>query len=199
MNNNRNLVTALSSLLLVLVGCSDVSESPQVIQQSVASTPGTFDRTVLPVPDPVFPKITELDARNATAPPPFSVTPPDGAPNVVIVLIDDIGFGASDGFGGAIQTPTLDRLANDGLRFNQFHTTALCSPTRMAILTGRNHHSANAGSVMEVATGRNTACGTPPSGRRSRDGSRDCAPAGPADRAARRRHVTAPSTFRRNA
>jgi len=70
----------------------------------------------------------------------------------VIVLIDDIGFGAATGFGGAIQTPTLDRLAADGLRFNQFHTTALCSPTRMAILTGRNHHSANAGSVMEVAT-----------------------------------------------
>jgi arylsulfatase A-like enzyme len=110
------------------------------------------DRTVLPIPDPVFPKITELDARNAEAPPPFSVTAPEGAPNVVIVLIDDIGFGASTGFGGAIQTPTLDRLAQEGLRYNQFHTTALCSPTRMAILTGRNHHSANAGSVMEVAT-----------------------------------------------
>jgi arylsulfatase A-like enzyme len=100
----------------------------------------------LPIPDPQFPKITELDARKAEAPPPFSVSAPDGAPNVVIVLIDDIGFGA------AIQTPTLDRLAQDGLRYNQFHTTALCLPTRMAILTGRNHHSANAGSVMEVAT-----------------------------------------------
>ncbi len=111
-----------------------------------------LDRTVLPVPDPVFPKITELDARNAKAPPAFSVNAPDGAPNVVIVLIDDIGFGAADGFGGAIQTPTLNRLAEEGLRFNQFHTTALCSPTRMSILTGRNHHSANTGSVMEVAT-----------------------------------------------
>ena len=99
-----------------------------------------------------FPKITELDARNAEAPPPFSVRAPEGAPNIVIVLIDDIGFGAASMFGGAIQTPTLDRLAQDGLRYNQFHTTALCSPTRMAILTGRNHHSANAGSVMEVAT-----------------------------------------------
>jgi arylsulfatase A-like enzyme len=106
----------------------------------------------LPIPDPQFPKITELDARKAEAPPPFSVSAPDGVPNVVIVLIDDIGFGAAAGFGGAIQTPTLDRLAQDGLRYNQFHTTALCSPTRMAILTGRNHHSANAGSVMEVAT-----------------------------------------------
>ena len=152
MNINRCLVFVLSSLLLVLTGCSDGSDRPQLTEQSVTSMPGTLDRTVLPIPDPVFPKITELDARKATAPPPFSVTAPEGAPNVVIVLIDDIGFGAADGFGGAIQTPTLDRLAADGLRFNQFHTTALCSPTRMAILTGRNHHSANAGSVMEVAT-----------------------------------------------
>ena len=113
---------------------------------------GALDRTVLPIPDPVYPKITELDARNATAPPPHSVSAPEGAPNVVIVLIDDIGFGASASFGGAIQTPTLERLASNGVRYNQFHTTALCSPTRMAILTGRNHHSANAGSVMEVAT-----------------------------------------------
>jgi len=152
MNIDRCLVFVLSSLLLVLIGCSDGSDRPQVTEQSVTSMPGILDRTVLPIPDPVFPKITELDARKATAPPPFSVIAPEGAPNVVIVLIDDIGFGAADGFGGAIQTPTLDRLAADGLRFNQFHTTALCSPTRMAILTGRNHHSANAGSVMEVAT-----------------------------------------------
>ena len=114
---------------------------------------GALDRTVLPIPDPVYPKITELDARNATAPPPFSVTAPEGAPNVVIVLIDDISFGAAATFGGAIQTPTLDRLAADGLRFNQFHTTALCSSSLVALLTGRNHHSANAGSVMEIATG----------------------------------------------
>ncbi|MCP4303517.1 MAG: sulfatase-like hydrolase/transferase, partial [bacterium] len=111
-----------------------------------------LDRTILPIPDPVYEPITELDARDATPPPPFAINAPEGAPNVVIVLIDDIGFGASAAFGGAIQTPTLDRLAQDGLRFSQFHTTALCSPTRMSILTGRNHHSANTGSVMEVAT-----------------------------------------------
>ena len=73
-------------------------------------------------------------------------------PTVVIVLIDDIGFGAATTFGGAIHTPTLERLASNGVRFDQFRTTALCSPTRMAIRTGRNHHSANAGSVMQVAT-----------------------------------------------
>ena len=127
-------------------------EPQQASEPAVTSAPDTIDRTVLPIPDPVFPKITELDARNATAPPPFSVKAPEAAPNVVIVLIDDIGFGAATTFGGAIQTPTLERLASNGVRFDQFHTTALCSPTRMAILTGRNHHSANAGSIMDVAT-----------------------------------------------
>lgn len=112
----------------------------------------SLDRTKLPIEAPVAAPITELDARDATAPPAFSIDAPAGAPNVVIVLIDDIGFGTAECFGGAISTPTLNRLAENGLRYNQFHTTALCSPTRMAILTGRNHHSANAGSVMEVAT-----------------------------------------------
>jgi len=111
-----------------------------------------IDRTKLPIQAPEGPAITELDARKAKAPPPFVIEAPKGAPNVVIVLIDDIGFGTANTFGGAINTPTLDTLAKGGLRYNQFHTTALCSPTRMALLTGRNHHSANAGSVMEVAT-----------------------------------------------
>ncbi len=129
-----------------VVGC-EVREAPEK-----APEPTGIDRTVLPVRAPTHEPITELDARKAKAPPRFEVKVPEGAPNVVIVLIDDIGFGASTGFGGGINTPTLDRLAKDGLRYNQFHTTALCSPTRMALLTGRNHHSANAGSVMEVAT-----------------------------------------------
>ena len=75
-----------------------------------------------------------------------------GAPNVVIVLIDDIGFGGPSTFGGPIRTPTMDQLAAGGLRFNNFHTTALCSPTRVALKSGRNHHTANAGSIMETAT-----------------------------------------------
>src|SRR3954447_2067823 len=97
------------------------------------------DRTVLPVPEPQPPTITELDARNAKAPPRFVVKAPQGAPNVVVVLLDDIGFGQSSAFGGPAKMPTLDRLAAEGLRYNGFHTTALCSPTRMALLTGRNH------------------------------------------------------------
>jgi arylsulfatase len=110
------------------------------------------DRTVLPIPEPRYPAITEMDARKAKAPPRFEVKAPKGAPNVVIVMTDDTGFGQMSTFGGAIQSPTLDRLAKEGLRYNQFHTTALCSPTRMALLTGRNHHSANCGSVQEIAT-----------------------------------------------
>ncbi len=152
MHNRNGLVLIHLSLLLMLAGCSDGLDISQVAEGNVASAAGAMSRTVLPIPDPVFPKITELDARNAEAPPPFSVNAPEGAPNIVVVLIDDVGFGAAATFGGAIRTPTLDRLAQNGLRFNQFHTTALCSPTRMALLTGRNHHSANAGSVMEVAT-----------------------------------------------
>ncbi|RZO69697.1 MAG: arylsulfatase, partial [Halieaceae bacterium] len=112
-----------------------------------------LDRTSLPIQPPVAAPITELDARNVTPPPPFDITPPEGAPNVVIVLIDDIGFGATEPFGGAIETPTFSQLAENGLRFNQFHTTALCSPTRASLLAGRNHHRVNVGSVMEIATG----------------------------------------------
>jgi arylsulfatase A-like enzyme len=111
-----------------------------------------IDRTVLPVPEPKLPTITELDARNAKAPPRFEVKAPKGAPNVVVVLLDDIGFGQPSAFGGPCKMPTLDKLAATGLRYNDFHTTALCSPTRTALLTGRNHHVNNAGAIMELAT-----------------------------------------------
>jgi arylsulfatase len=117
-----------------------------------AQTKGDVDRTVLPIQEPAWPTIKELDARKVKPPPRFEVKAPKGAPNVVIVLIDDMGFGQPSTFGGGVAMPTLDRLAQGGLRYNHFHTTALCSPTRAALLTGRNHHSANAGSVMEIAT-----------------------------------------------
>jgi arylsulfatase len=111
-----------------------------------------FDRTVLPIPEPKRPVYTELDARDVKPPPRFEVKAPAGAPNVVIVLIDDVGFGAAGTFGGPVPMPTLDRLAQQGLRYNNFHTTALCSPTRVALKSGRNHHTAEAGSIMETAT-----------------------------------------------
>jgi arylsulfatase len=111
-----------------------------------------IDRTVLPVPEPKVPTFTALDARDVKPPPRFEVKAPTGAPNVVVVLLDDIGFGQSSAFGGPARMPTLDRLAAEGLRYNNFHTTALCSPTRTALLTGRNHHVNNAGAIMELAT-----------------------------------------------
>ncbi len=112
-----------------------------------------MDRTVLPIQPPPHKPVTTMDARDAKKAERFEIKAPEGAPNVVIVLIDDIGFGATSTFGGAISTPTFDRLANNGLKFNRFHTTALCSPTRASLLSGRNHHNMNVGSVMEVATG----------------------------------------------
>jgi arylsulfatase A-like enzyme len=122
-----------------------------------ASIVGAFaqekpDRTVLPIQEPKRPTYSELDARNAKAPPRFEVKAPEKAPNIVIVLIDDIGFGGPTTFGGPIQTPTLDQMAKQGLRYTNFHTTALCSPTRNALKTGRNHHTTNTGSIMETAT-----------------------------------------------
>jgi arylsulfatase len=111
-----------------------------------------LDRTALPIAEPKPESITTLDARDAKAPPRFQVKAPEGAPNVVIVLIDDIGFGASSAFGGPIKMPVLDKMASAGLRYNRFHTTALCSPTRTALLTGHNHHANNAGAIMELAT-----------------------------------------------
>ncbi len=111
-----------------------------------------IDREVLPVLTPEPKTYTELDVRDTKPPPHFEVKAPKGAPNVIIILIDDLGFGATTTFGGPINTPTMDKLAGEGLRYNNFHTTALCSPTRMALKTGRNHHTGNTGSIMETAT-----------------------------------------------
>ncbi len=120
---------------------------------TTASAQDKLDRTMLPIAEPKRPTYTELDARKVKAPARFEVKAPKGAPNVVIVLIDDIGFGGPSTFGGPIRTPTFDQLAQGGLRFNNFHTTALCSPTRIALKSGRNHHTGNAGSIMESSTG----------------------------------------------
>ena len=111
-------------------------------------------RDILPIPDPQHVGLTTFDARdpNTKYPPIETLRPPEGAPNVLIVLIDDVGFGASSAFGGPCQTPTAERLAAGGLKLNRFHTTALCSPTRQALLTGRNHHSVGMGGITEIAT-----------------------------------------------
>ncbi len=131
---------------------------------SAAAAPagGALDRTVLPIPEPVRPVYKELNARNVAMPPRFEVKAPEGAPNVVIVLIDDLGFGVPTAFGGPVSMPTLDTLAQQGLRYNNFHTTALCSPTRVALKSGRNHHTANMAFITELATGFPGATGQVP-------------------------------------
>jgi len=111
-----------------------------------------LDRTKLPIAEPDYPHSTVLDARDAKAPPRFEIKAPASAPNVLIVLVDDMGFGMPSAFGGPVRMPVADRLATQGLRYNQFHTTALCSPTRTALLSGRNHHMNNMGAVTEFAT-----------------------------------------------
>jgi len=119
-----------------------------------------IQRTNLPIPDLPHVGLTTYDAKDPDTkyPPIKELRPPKGAPNVLIVLIDDVGFGATSAFGGPCQTPTFEKLAANGLKYNRFHTTALCSPTRQALLTGRNHHSAGMGSITEFATSAPGAC-----------------------------------------
>jgi arylsulfatase A-like enzyme len=111
-------------------------------------------RTVLPIPDRAYTGRTTYDAKDpdTSFPAIEPLRPPDGAPNVLVILIDDAGFGSSSAFGGPCQTPTFEKLASKGLRYNRFHTTALCSPTRQALLTGRNHHAVGMGGITEIAT-----------------------------------------------
>lgn len=114
----------------------------------------SIQRSVLPIPDPLHVGVTTYDAKDpdTSFPPIEPLRPPAGAPNVLVVLLDDAGFGSSSAFGGPISTPAFERLAEGGLRFNRFHTTALCSPTRQALLTGRNPHSVGMGGITEIAT-----------------------------------------------
>ena len=137
--------TTLAALSLALAAA--------LTPQAQAQTAGAkLNRTVLPIPEPNYPHSTVLDARDAEPPPRFEIKPPAGAPNVMIVLVDDMGFGMPSAFGGPVRMPRADRLASQGLRYNQFHTTALCSPTRTALLSGRNHHMNNMGGITEIAT-----------------------------------------------
>src|SRR5262244_28940 len=140
----------------VVVGTAGISP---ISAQQIIGTPGspsattTIPGTQLPPPDPKFGGVIKDDALQSKpwwAP---RVVPPKGAPNVLLIITDDAGFGVASTFGGVIPTPSLDRIARDGLRYTNFHSTALCSPTRAALITGRNHHSAGYGVVAEQATG----------------------------------------------
>ncbi len=133
--NTRTILTALGLVL------------------GTVSVPPTGAQEVLPRPEQPFNGFISRKAKDSIRDFPQEVASPKGAPNVLLILTDDVGFGASSTFGGPIPTVTMDRLAKNGLRFNNFHTAALCSPTRAALLSGRNHHSASTGVIMEMGSG----------------------------------------------
>jgi len=129
---------------------SDVQTTGELGSPKATTTVGG---TQLPVPDPQFGGVIKEKASDSKAWWPPRVVPPKGAPNVLLIMTDDSGFGAPGTFGGVVPTPALDRIAATGLRYTNFHSTALCSPSRAALITGRNHHVAGFGVVGEVATG----------------------------------------------
>ena len=136
-------------IMLFISSCKQPKTSDELTPGKVS---GELDRTSLPMAEPNYPAITEIDARKATPPSRFEVKAPSGAPNVIVILLDNFGYAGSKTFGGVMNMPTLDRLAKNGLIYNNFHTAPLCSPTRVALLTGHNPHSANMGSISEFAT-----------------------------------------------
>ena len=158
--------TTLAALLVAAVPCLGQQAAGTAEQKPAGTAAAAYykDRAHLPLPNTIQPTSVVYDAKSPDAkyPPIEQLRPPKGAPNVLVVLIDDAGFGSSATFGGPCQTPTLDKLASGGLRYNRFHTTALCSPTRQALLTGRNHHSAGMGNITETATGAPGYCSVLP-------------------------------------
>jgi arylsulfatase len=133
---------------------NDKSVKVKATEKTTSSPRDKLQREILPIPDRKPVSLTTYTAKDpATKFPPITpLRPPTGAPNVLVVLIDDAGFGASSAFGGPCQTPNAEKLAAGGLKYNRFHTTALCSPTRAAMLSGRNHHAVGMGGITEIAT-----------------------------------------------
>ena len=143
-----------TSMLFISAACLSAlafAEQPSANTASLETT-AKLDRTVLPISAPKPPKYTELDVRDATPPPRFKVKAPQDAPNVLLVLVDDLGFAGTSLFGGPVGTPNFEKIANEGIYYNNFHTTAVCSPTRAAIKSGRNHHVNNMGGIIETGT-----------------------------------------------
>ncbi|MDR7103729.1 arylsulfatase [Croceicoccus sp. BE223] len=130
----------------LLAGCASLL----IAQTAVAQTP---DRTILPIRAGDYKGTIAERVENSVPDEPFRVTAPAGAPNVIVVMTDDVGFATASAFGGPVATPVLDRLAKDGVRYNRFHTTGICSPSRAALLTGRNHHATGNGYLSDLVTG----------------------------------------------
>ena len=130
--------------------------SAEGVVHGVPGSPGasvSIDGRSLPPAPPAFGGVIKESAKDSTSWWPPRVVPPQGAPNVLLIMTDDAGYGVASTFGGVIPTPALDRIANAGLRYTQFHSTALCSPTRAALITGRNHHSVGFGNITELSSG----------------------------------------------
>lgn len=136
-----------------LHGIQKLAISATTILFTSSTCMSALGQTILPQPESPFRGKIERTAKNSTPDFPKGVEAPKGAPNILLILTDDVGFGASSTFGGPIETPNFQRLADSGLRYNTFHTTALCSPTRAALISGRNHHSVASGVITEMATG----------------------------------------------
>lgn len=149
----KTVTLLVSTLVLTALACVSASAQQTTGAPGSPSATMTIDGQQIPPPPQEFRGKIERNAAQSTPYWPARVVPPQGAPNVLLIITDDVGFGAPSTFGGVIPTPALDRIARDGLRYTNFHSTALCSPTRAALITGRNHHSAGFGVISEQATG----------------------------------------------
>jgi arylsulfatase A-like enzyme len=152
MSTNRLIISVSVLALSALLGPAQAQQQTTGVPGSPSATT-TIDGRYLPNPPPTFGGTIGLDALQSKSYWPPAVVPPKGAPNVLLIMTDDAGYGVSGTFGGVIPTPALDRIAQMGLRYTQFHSTALCSPTRAALITGRNHHSVGFGVITEQSTG----------------------------------------------
>src|SRR6185436_10667160 len=151
--NHRNLLLcgttlAAATYLLCALGTAGLAQQTIGVPGSPSATT-TIDGKYLPPPPPKFGGDINLQASQSKPYWPARVVPPKGAPNVLLIMTDDQGYGVSGTFGGVIPTPAMDRIANMGLRYTQFHSTAMCSPSRAALITGRNHHSVGFGIITE--------------------------------------------------
>src|SRR5437016_14157588 len=151
--------SARQILLGGMLAAAVMAVAPSAWTQQINGTPGSPDATQvingnqIPAPPLPFGGVIKESVKDSTPYWPPPVVAPKGAPNILLIMTDDQGYGISSTFGGVIPTPAMDRVAKAGLRYTQFHSTALCSPTRAALITGRNHHTVGAGVVGELATG----------------------------------------------
>src|SRR5208282_3914115 len=141
------------SLMFLIAAAGAKAQQQTTGQPGAPDATTTVDSRYLPLPPQKFQGEIGLNADGSKIAWPARIVPPKGAPNILLILTDDVGFGAPSTFGGLIPTPAMDRIAANGLRYTNFHSTSLCSPSRAALITGRNHHSVGFGVISEIATG----------------------------------------------